>query len=193
MVQLQECQVLIDNKEKLMEKCRRIEVMLWKQKIQEKEMEVKGFEKILELKKREAEVDKARAEFGRQMEKLEAGKKLDVPPAEEVDSITKTRRWLQGGTSSVQAILVMELDREVEVRYAGGVTSAQMRSRQKVKSDDKISMTPSQKRIAELEAQLMQANQQLKQNSHSAGAAKMTGLSKLERLGLLPASQEDRQ
>ena len=190
LVQLQECQVLLDNKAKLTEKRRQIKVLLWKQKIQEKEIELQGHEEILELKKREALLDQKRAEVGEKFERLEKEGKLRSPPAEEVDSITKTRQWLQKGTESVRALLlVQDLDREVDSRYraregARGLSVTWEVRQCRPHTKDDVLITGSQKHNADLEKQLRHVQEQLRGNT-----SKQEGLGKLERLGLLPSSE----
>ena len=101
-VQLKERQILIDKKAELVEKRWEIEVMLWRQKVQEKELEVKGYEEILELKKREVKADELRRKVTSQMDVLE-NRTRGLLPGEEIDSVTKAEQWVINERDSVSA------------------------------------------------------------------------------------------
>ena len=143
----------------MLEKRREIELrMIW-QRIQQKEQMLRGHEEIIKLRKWEVELDEMRNRVALTMRDLERM----GPPREEVDSIDKTRNWLQ--------------DTEVGSKPSS-VAGA-------TKKGKVVSPTSSEKCIKELEGQVAQLKRQVT-DSRPPGLGDRTGLQQLDRLGLMP-------
>ena len=160
-MQLKERQELIDRKEKILDKRRTIEVMMLKQRVQEKEQMLKGAEEIMELRKREAQLDEKRQRMASSWEKME--KKALSP--EEMDPIDRTRQWL----NTVE---------EQKSKHSGATGAPQAGSMAG-------SQTGSQKKIKNLEQEVAGLKQALQQKQM------LSGMEKLERMGMVPSHSRD--
>lgn len=174
--------MLLDKRAVILEKRKKLEIMIWKQRIQEKEQDMAGYEEIVELKKRELELDEKRRQAAQVMLGLDGHKH---PPVEEMDSFTKTRKWLQNGSTSSR--------QDHSGRPTKKVTedSTKYRLIEQIETDKEIqpprrasmdSQTGSQCRVLELEKELSCVKKMLwNQEEH-----RPQGVDYLKKLGLLP-------
>ena len=160
LLQLEEWQACMDLREQLMEHRRKIEMVLWRQRIQEREHMLKGQEEMLVLRQKEGELNEKREMMAQRFEKFDKKQ----PPRDKMDSMDKTRRWLHGAEAGSGHREEGHEPRQHEVRVQPdkGAKDRVMEKQRVQPESSRQSKTSSQCKIAELEEELRRVREEVR-------------------------------
>ena len=118
---------LIKKRETLMELRRKIEVKMAKQSLEQKEQDIRGYDTILEIQRREAALEQERKrKLQEGFERLQQDR-MGVPVEE--DPIIKTKQWLETEPVAGTGIPVQDNDKKLVTSKSMGEQCRQLRSR----------------------------------------------------------------